>query len=73
MNNDESIKLINEPLKTFKTKDYAKNREYCKERYRKMKYIIRQQYFDKKMKKIQDKADLFREKLKQESLNEKLN
>jgi len=67
-NDNTTIKLINEPKKIYKSKYYEKNKDYCKLRYRRLKYEIREKYFQKKMKKIQDKANAFREKLKNEEL-----
>jgi hypothetical protein len=67
-NDNTTIKLNNEPIKKYKSKYYEKNKEYCKLRYRRLKYDIREKYFQKKMKKIQDKATAFREKLKNEEL-----
>jgi hypothetical protein len=74
-NDDTIIKQINQPTKKYKSKYYEKNKEYCKLRYRRLKYEIRDKYFQKKMKKIEDKANAFREKLKNEELllNTKLN
>jgi len=47
------------------------NSEYCRARYRANKYKIRTKYFERKQKLLQDKANIFREKLKKQQLMEK--
>jgi hypothetical protein len=48
------------------------NSEYCRARYRLNKYKIRTKYFERKQKLLEDKANAFREKLRQQELMGKL-